>query len=385
MSNKRGQWIARRGQANVAAAIDQVIDQQPQPGERVQDVPDALIEDSPYQARQSLDEQSLEELAQGMREAGFQGVLIVRPHSDPVQRRRGAFQLLYGHRRRVAWRRVCTERGEHCLLPVVVREVSDEQMLTIGAQENLQRRDLDPVEEAQLVAWHQQMFSNKNQNEIGTMLGKSSDWVSVRARIHKLPDTLKERLRQRPQAIGQLLELGMLYTQQPETALALAERVVRENVTVVALRALIREAKQTVPRLSAREEQHNRRANATSVQDITTEPCLVPATMPRDQTPEQLDVQPAPPRRTEPQSSGAASRGDAPELRAGQLLRDLITSDETEEGVRNLLLLQEAAAVLASLASGPDILPTGAATDRALDQVEQALTALRRALTPHSH
>jgi hypothetical protein len=91
MSNKRGPWLTRRGQADVAAAIDQVIDQQPRPGEQVQEVLDELIEDSPYQARQSLDEASLEDLAQGMREVGFQGVLIIRPHGDPAQQRRGYF------------------------------------------------------------------------------------------------------------------------------------------------------------------------------------------------------------------------------------------------------------------------------------------------------
>jgi ParB family transcriptional regulator, chromosome partitioning protein len=380
MSGKRGQWITRRGQAGVEAAIDQVIDHQPQPGEQVQHVPDASVEDSPYQARQPFNDDSIGELAQAMREVGFQGVLIVRPQSDTVKRRHGRYQLVYGHRRRAAWRRVCTERGEPCLLPVVVRAVSDEQMLTIGAQENLQRQDLDPLEEAQLVAWHQQLFSNKNQAEIGAMLGKSSDWVSVRARIHKLPDTLKERLRQRPQAIGQLLELGMLYAQQPETALALADRVIHENMTVVALRRLIRDAKESVRRSSDREEQHNRRANARSVQDITSELSLSPAATPRDQTPQTLDAQSAPPRRTEPPSSGAMSRNDSSESRSGRLLHGPIASDETEEGVRNLLLLQEAAAVLASLVSGPDRLPTSAATAHALDQVEQALTVLRRGL-----
>jgi hypothetical protein len=50
----------------------------------------------------------------------------------------------------------------------------------------------------------------------------------------------RKHLRQRPRAIGQLLELSTLYTQQPEMALALADRVVHENVTVVALRTLIR-------------------------------------------------------------------------------------------------------------------------------------------------
>jgi len=201
MSSKRGAWISRRGQADAEIAIDQVIGRQPQAGEQVQHLPDVQIEVSPYQARQPFSDASVEELAQAMREVGFQGVLIVRPHGDLVKRRRGLVQLIYGHRRRAAWRIVCAEQSEPCLLPVVVREVSDQQLLTIGAQENLQRQDLDPVEEAQIVAWHEQVFFEQNQAQLGALLGKSSDWVSVRSRIHRLPDGLKERLRQRPRAI----------------------------------------------------------------------------------------------------------------------------------------------------------------------------------------
>jgi ParB-like chromosome segregation protein Spo0J len=89
-----------------------------------------------------------------------------------------------------------------------MRSVSDEQMLMVRAQENLQRQDLDPVEEAQLMAWHERMFANKNQAEIGAMLGKSSDWVSTRSRIHRLPDPLKERLRQRLRAISRMPRLN---------------------------------------------------------------------------------------------------------------------------------------------------------------------------------
>ena len=122
-------------------------------------------------------------------------------------------------------------------MPVVAREIDDAQLLIIGAQENLQRQDLDPLEEAQIVAWHERMFFDKNQADIGAMLGKSSDWVSVRSRIHILPDVLKERLRQQPRAIGQMLELSMFYTQQPAMAELLADRVVNENVTVAAIRS----------------------------------------------------------------------------------------------------------------------------------------------------
>jgi ParB family chromosome partitioning protein len=191
MSSKREAWISRRGQVGADAAIDQVIDHRPQPGEPVQQIADELIEDSPYQARRPFNDESIAELVQGMGTTGFQGVLVVRPHADPAKRRSGFVQLVYGHRRRVAWRRICGERDKRCTLPVIVREISDEQMLTIGAQENLQRQDLDPVEEAQIVAWHERLFFDKNQAEIGVLLGKSSDWVSTRSRIHKLPDALK--------------------------------------------------------------------------------------------------------------------------------------------------------------------------------------------------
>jgi ParB/RepB/Spo0J family partition protein len=133
MSSKREAWISRRGQANADAAIDQVIDHRPQPGEQVQQIADELIEDSPYQARRLFNDESIAELVQGMFTTGFQDVLVVRPHDDPTKRRSGFVQLVYGHRRRVAWRRVCVERGERCSLPVIVWEISDEQMLTIGA------------------------------------------------------------------------------------------------------------------------------------------------------------------------------------------------------------------------------------------------------------
>ena len=163
MSNHRREWISRRGQSGAELAIDQIIDRQPQVDEQIHQLADDLIEDSPYQARQSFSDDSVEDLAQGMREAGFQGVLIVRPHSDSNKRRRGMVQLVYGHRRRVAWRRVCNENDKLCHLPAVIREIDDAQLLTIGAQENLQRQDLDPIEEAQIIAWHERMFFDKNQ------------------------------------------------------------------------------------------------------------------------------------------------------------------------------------------------------------------------------
>jgi ParB family chromosome partitioning protein len=381
MNSKRGGWITRRGQEGAEAAIDLVIEQQPQPGEQVQHLADTQIEDSPYQARQTFDDASVADLAQGMREAGFQGVLIVRPHDDPLKRRCGVYQLIYGHRRRVAWRFVCAERNQPCELPVVVREISDTQLLTIGAQENLQRQDLDPIEEAQLVAWHERMFFDKNQAEIGAMLGKSFDWVSMRSRIHKLPDALKARLHQRPRAIKQIIELAALYSQQPELALELADLVVDERLTVEAVRAIMRERQERVRTAPAREEKHNRRADATSVQDITKYPAHEPASVP----PENSDAgcgTPAPQHSPSPNDAGAgalAPMAQSP-LPSDQLKLAEVTPDARQGAALDLILLQEAAAALTSVASRVELLPAGAPTTRALDAAGQALGVMRRAL-----
>lgn len=371
MSSKRGTWISRRGQVGADAAIDQVIDRQPQPGEQVQQIADALIEDSPYQARQAFNDESVEDLAQGMRAAGFHGVLIVRPHGEPHKRRSGMFQLVYGHRRRAAWRQVCMDRGELCVLPVIVRSVSDEQMLLIGAQENLQRQDLDPVEEAQLVAWHERMFGNKNQTEIGAMLGKSSDWVSTRSRIHRLPDGLKERLRQRPRAISQMLELGVLDAQQPDAALELADRVVNENLTLNALRALIRGYTRPEQR-EPNAEPANRRGAATSVQDITSmSPDLFTSSDLREAENNRRGAATQVPSAATP-SVTHSDRGRA--SLAGQSIDD--TPDTA-----NLAALQHAATTLASIAARAEQLPGGTLTLQVIDQAERALRQMRQTLT----
>lgn len=370
MSSKRGTWISQRGQAGADAAIDQVIDRQPQPGEQVQQIADALIEDSPYQARQAFSNESVEDLAQGMRAAGFHGVLIVRPHGEPHKRRSDLFQLVYGHRRRAAWRQVCMDRGEPCVLPVIVRSVGDEQMLLIGAQENLQRQDLDPIEEAQLVAWHERMFGNKNQAEIGAMLGKSSDWVSTRSRIHRLPDALKERLRQRPRAISQMLELGVLEVQQPDAALELADRVVNENLTLNALRALIRGYARP-ERREPNAEPANRRGAATSVQDVTSKPLDPSASSGL--------------REAENNRRGAATQvpSDAttPIARSGPAGATLAgqSIDDTPD-TADLAALQQVAATLASIAARAEQLPRGTLTLQVIDKAERALRQMRQTL-----
>src|SRR5262249_18581201 len=240
----------------------------------------------------------------------------------------------------------------------------------IGAQENLQRQDLDPLEEAQLLAWHERMFGNKNQAEIGAMLGKSSDWVSTRSRIHRLPDALKERLRQRPRAISQMLELGVLEVQQPDAALELADRVVNENLTLNALRALIRGYARP-ERREPNAEPANRRGAATSVQDVTSKPLDPSASSGL--------------REAENNRRGAATQvpSDAttPIARSGPAGATLAgqSIDDTPD-TADLAALQQVAATLASIAARAEQLPRGTLTLQVIDKAERALRQMRQTL-----
>jgi ParB-like chromosome segregation protein Spo0J len=268
---------------------------------------------------------------------------------------------------------VCAEQSEPCLLPVVVREVSDQQLLMIGAQENLQRQDLDPVEEAQIVAWHEHVFFEHNQAQLGALLGKSSDWVSVRSRIHRLPDGLKERLRQRPRAIAQMLELGSCYAQQPDAALALADQVVGQNLTLDAVRGLIR----GYARPEVREESHvgaaKRRGAAMKVQEITKPPVTEHTTNDNAQR-TAIDLQDAPGRRDV--SEPPQRHSDLPAVAPGEFI---LLAHSRMPAVTDEALLQQAAEALTLVASRVDQLRMNELSRQLLDQLEAAITILRRA------
>lgn len=261
MSRRQSGWKARGGQPDAAAAIDMVLDERPQPGERVLFVDDSLVDDSPYQARALYNPGQLTELAQGMHEVGFQGVLLVRAHPAKP----GRFELVFGHRRRLAWRQVCAERADSCRLPVIVRAFSDAQLLTIGAQENLQREDLGPLEEAQVVAWHRQLFFERSLAEIGTMLGKSESWVKARSQVAQLPDPLKDVLRDHPDLMSHVLEVARVWKKNPAAATRLATLAATDQLTLAQVRAAVRDVLEP----DARDNKHKQSVDGPPVTEDT--------------------------------------------------------------------------------------------------------------------
>jgi ParB family chromosome partitioning protein len=137
------------------------------------------ITPNPEQPRLRLDEQKLEELAASIRENGVLQPVLVRPHA-------GGFQLVAGERRVAA-----AQRAGLLRVPAIVREVPDEKMLEQALIENIQREQLNPIEEAQA---YQRLLGELRvtQEELAARLGKERSTIANSVRLLKLPAAVKE-------------------------------------------------------------------------------------------------------------------------------------------------------------------------------------------------
>ncbi len=147
----------------------------PGEAERIENIPVDEIFHSPYQPRMKFSEEKLNELAQSIKEQGIIQPLLVRKSKK-------GFELVYGHRRFEAAKRAGFE-----IVPAVVKELSDRELLEIGLIENVQREDLNPVEEAQAYRRLNTEFG-LTQEEIASRVGKNRSTITNIMRLLSLPD-----------------------------------------------------------------------------------------------------------------------------------------------------------------------------------------------------
>lgn len=134
-----------------------------------------------FQPRNHFDEQGLKELADSIKEKGIIQPLVVVPYPD------GSYGLIAGERRLRASKQIGLET-----VPVVVREVSgDDEMLELALIENVQRKDLNPIEEAEAYEKLIKLFSY-TQEQAAERVGKKRSTVTNRLRLLQLPDFIKE-------------------------------------------------------------------------------------------------------------------------------------------------------------------------------------------------
>jgi ParB family chromosome partitioning protein len=235
----------------------------------VAEVPISSIVPNPYQPRQTLVPESLAELADSIREHGVLQPLIVSttlPEDEPGRElAQERYQLVAGERRLEAAR-----AAGLTTVPVIIKEVSSRQMLALALVENLQRADLNPLEEAS--AYRQLMDEfGLTQEEVAAQVGKSRTAVANAVRLLKLPPLVKEALAEGRISEGHARALLPLEKEKQEAALLLiVQRGLNVRQTEELARRLLVEVKQeptqpqTSPETRALEE-HFRAALGTKV------------------------------------------------------------------------------------------------------------------------
>ncbi|MEP6342711.1 MAG: ParB/RepB/Spo0J family partition protein [Maricaulaceae bacterium] len=141
---------------------------------------------NPDQPRRHFDPRKLAELTESIRLKGVLQPLLVRPILDTKDRTKTVYQIVAGERR---WQ--ASLKAGLARLPVLVRELSDQDVLEIGVVENVQRADLNPIEEALAYKALTEQFS-RTQDEIAKAIGKSRPHITNMLRLLTLPKLAQE-------------------------------------------------------------------------------------------------------------------------------------------------------------------------------------------------
>jgi ParB family chromosome partitioning protein len=193
-------------------------------GERVQQLAPALLAPSPLQPRKVFKEDELHELADSIREHGILQPLICRRAGE-------LFELIAGERRWRASQLVGLET-----VPVIVREASDRDVLELALIENIQRAELNPLEEAKAYLRLAEEFSMK-QEDISRSVGRSRASVANSIRLLDLAPELQTWLSQERISVGHAKVLLSLRSHEEQTAAA--EEILRKGLTVRGAETLV--------------------------------------------------------------------------------------------------------------------------------------------------
>jgi ParB family chromosome partitioning protein len=185
--------------------------------ERVQRVPLSRVHPCPFQPRKDFSAETLRELADSIKEQGIVQPLVVRE-------RNGHFELIAGERR---WR--AAQLLGLAEVPIILRKADDRAVLELALIENLQRENLNPMEEANGYSQLIQQFK-LTQEEVSQKVGKSRASVANGLRLLRLPSGVQTQVRENRVSVGHAKVILGLHTEQQQTAAA--EQIIREGLNV---------------------------------------------------------------------------------------------------------------------------------------------------------
>ncbi|MBE3556514.1 MAG: ParB/RepB/Spo0J family partition protein [Firmicutes bacterium] len=200
------------------------------------------IRPNPYQPRHDFDPESLKELAASIAEHGILQPILVRPSAV-------GFELVAGERR---WR--AAQLAGHATLPAVVRALDERSMMELALIENLQRADLNPIEEAEAYQRLIHEFSLREE-EVAQRVGKSRPYIANTLRLLRLPTQTQQAVRSGHLSAGHARALVGLPEEQIKR---LTERILAEGLNVRETEALVREVQEPARSAAGNQRAHLR-------------------------------------------------------------------------------------------------------------------------------
>ena len=195
------------------------------------------IRSNPYQPRKSFDIESLNELAKSIKEYGVVQPIIVKKSIK-------GYELVAGERRTKAAKIAGLKK-----IPAIIKDFDDQEMMEIALVENIQREDLNPIDEAtsisniiKLRGYTQEEFANK--------FGKSRSYVTNILGLLKLPDEVKKLVEKRSLSMSHARVISKI--EDEDKAIDLAKKVITDSLSVHELEKLSQEEKQVSNKLKSK-------------------------------------------------------------------------------------------------------------------------------------
>lgn len=205
--------------------VTTVLEEIQHSGHNSEEIEVKLIHPNPYQPRQHFDQERIDELAMSIKEHGvFTPVLVRKAVSG--------YQLIAGERRLRATKQVGLER-----IPAIVLDFDDQQMMEISLIENIQREDLNVVEEARA---YKTLIDRLGltQEELGKKVGKSRVHITNTLRLFQLPESVIQMLYHQELSMGQVKPL--ISCEDKALVESIAKRIVKEKLSAREVEALMK-------------------------------------------------------------------------------------------------------------------------------------------------
>ncbi|MDQ1000022.1 ParB family chromosome partitioning protein [Neobacillus niacini] len=207
--------------------------------ETVQEISLKELRPNPYQPRKTFQQEAIDELKESILEHGILQPLVVRKSIK-------GYEIVVGERRFRA-----AKEAKLASVPAVVRELTEQQMMELAVLENLQREDLNPIEEGQ--AYQTLMEKLKfTQEEVAKRLGKSRPHVANHIRLLSLPPKIQELISDGKISMGH--GRALLGLRQKAKLPALVDKIIQESLNVRQLEKIIQNLNENVPRETKKPE-----------------------------------------------------------------------------------------------------------------------------------